>query len=187
MDNHIKCIPPLYHYPDLPVDVHLCQMAQSLQNNIYMHSATHGDTSYLLTSAGMVAQSVTTSTSAPAFLMTLQYKGCRQGSALQLAMLRKVAASGTWYIYANVFPSSVPYISTTAELASWTSYSLASYQVDTCTNTAAQWHIYENLDLRDRGLNALPDVVSIVLSARNYSGASNTLDFYAASLQWSRT
>lgn len=186
MDNHIKCIPPLYHYPDLPADVHTCAMVQSLQNNIYMHSATHGDSSYLLTSAGMVAQSVTASVSSPQFLMTLMFKGCRQGKALQLAMLRKVAASGTWYIYANIFPSSVPYISTTAELALNASYALANYQVDTCTNTGPQWHVYENLDLRDRGLNELPEIVSIVLSARNYSGASNTLDFYAASLQWSR-
>ena len=184
METKTKIIAPMYQYEDMPVDTHLVQTCQCLGDNIYRYSAAHGDSSYLLTSAGSVAQTVTTANAGVQFLLTLMYKGPKQGELFSLATLRYVSAAG-FNNYLYVFGGDVPYIYDTASLGAYRSQSLWWYRYDpTITNTAAQWNVYAPESIP--GIASWPETVSIVLACENTAGVSRTMNLYAASLQWSR-
>jgi len=185
METKTKVIPPLYQYEDMPVDTHLAQTCQSLGDNIYRYSASHGDSSYLLTSSGSVAQTVTSADYGVHYLLTLMYRGPKQGRLFSLATLRYVSAAAAYSSYLYVFDPSVPYISDTASLGAYRGQSLWSYRYDPdIATTTAQWNLYEPETIP--GIESWPDTISMVIGCNNPTGVSRSMYLYAASLHWSR-
>ena len=76
MNNDRKNYPPKYLYPEMPVDVSMVQSLNSLNDNVLKYASKRGASSYLVTTAGVVAQSVTTALPGVQFLLTLSYTGC---------------------------------------------------------------------------------------------------------------
>jgi hypothetical protein len=180
MLNDRKNYPPLYLYPEMPVDVSLCQSLNSLNNNILKYASKRGNSMYMTTpAAGVVGQTVTTANTGPQFLATSCYTGCSMGKFLDIALLVSVSAASRFRYWIGVFPPTEAYISTTAELQAEAPYAMivASGAVD---NTTPRWMV-----VRVPRNFYVGEIVSITIGCTNISGISASFNLYSLHEEWS--
>lgn len=179
MDTSRKNYPPRYFYQEQPVDVAMVQSLNALNQNLLRYASKRGSSMYIVTTSGVVAQTVTTASGARQFLATLSFTGCAMGRYLDVSMLVSVSAAARFRYWIGIFPPDETYISTTAELQAEQNYvdRIASGAVD---NTLPMW-----ITVRVPGEFQIGDIVSVVLGATNISGISATYNLYCAHEEWS--
>jgi hypothetical protein len=185
MNTDSRHLAPRDTFPEMPMDVHQHQRIIALNECIYQHDSTHGPSSYLITSSGQVYETIKTASYQTQFVRTLAYKSCRPGDLLELAWQDYVSAASRYHAWLYVFDDQVPYISQSSELLLQTDRALFSTILSNVAHTAARWNHWtsEGNVLR---MSEWPEIVSLVLACRNYSGISANYLLGSASIHWRR-
>lgn len=186
MNTDSRHQPPWYVVPESPMDVHQLQRVMALNDCIYQHDAAHGPSSYLVTSSGQVLEAVTTASYQVQFMRTLAYKTCRLGDLLELAWMDYVSEANRFHVWLYVFGDEVPYISQTSELLTYTNQALYSVILSNPAHKAARWNHWTSAG-RVLRMHEWPEIVSIVLACRNYTGVSTACYLGSASTHWRRS
>lgn len=178
--------PPWYVVPESPMDVHQLQRIMALNDCVYQHDSAHGPASYLVTTSGQAFDAVTDQDSYQVqFLRTLAFKTDRLGDLLELAWMDYVTEASTFHIWLYVFGDSVPYISQTSELLTYTNQALYSVILSNPAHLAARWNHWSSAG-RVLRMHEWPPIVSIVLGCRNYKGVKKSCYLGNALVEWRR-
>jgi len=177
MRNNLKHLPPRYIVEDMAVDVAFAQSCQSLNNNINKYSAKQGNSLYIVTASGCVAQSYTGTGAGNQFLCTVGYRMPVVGNILNVALQYKVSSADKFDTNIFLFDENTPYLKNSADLQT---YMNDAFWVSNIRKNSTS-PIWTNIVITRQ---VWPASIQVVISCKNIDGASATYDLYAASTSW---